>query len=192
MKKIFIVLISFIAFSNSCAQKKSEVSKVKSKQVMSKTIYDYKVDALEEGKTINFADFKGKKILIVNTASECGFTPQYEDLEKLSKEYGDKLVIVGFPANNFGGQEPGTNVEIGAFCQKNFGVTFPLAAKVSVKGEDTAPIFKYLTEKELNGVKDTEVKWNFTKFLLDENGKLIDSFVSKVKPTDEAITKYLK
>ncbi|MCD1117170.1 glutathione peroxidase [Chryseobacterium turcicum] len=192
MKKIFIVLISFIAFSNSCAQKKSEVSKVKSKQVMSKTIYDYKVDALEEGKTINFADFKGKKILIVNTASECGFTPQYEDLEKLSKEYGDKLVIVGFPANNFGGQEPGTNVEIGAFCQKNYGVTFPLAAKVSVKGEDTAPIFKYLTEKELNGVKDTEVKWNFTKFLLDENGKLIDSFVSKVKPTDEAITKYLK
>lgn len=192
MKKIFIVLISFIAFSNSCAQKKSEVSKVKTKQVMSKTIYDYKVDALEEGKTINFADFKGKKILIVNTASECGFTPQYEDLEKLSKEYGDKLVIVGFPANNFGGQEPGTNVEIGAFCQKNYGVTFPLAAKVSVKGEDTAPIFKYLTEKELNGVKDTEVKWNFTKFLLDENGKLIDSFVSKVKPTDEAITKYLK
>lgn len=192
MKKIFIVLISFIAFSNSCAQKKSEISKVKTKQVMSKTIYDYKVDALEEGKTINFADFKGKKILIVNTASECGFTPQYADLEKLSKEYGDKLVIVGFPANNFGGQEPGTNVEIGAFCQKNYGVTFPLAAKVSVKGEDTAPIFKYLTEKQLNGVKDTEVKWNFTKFLLDENGKLINSFVSKVKPTDVEITKYLK
>lgn len=159
---------------------------------MSQTIYDYKVDALEEGKTIDFADFKGKKILVVNTASECGFTPQYADLEKLSKEYGDKLVVVGFPANNFGGQEPGTNVEIGAFCQKNYGVTFPLAAKVSVKGEDTAPIFKYLSEKSLNGVKDTEIQWNFTKFLLDENGKLIDSFVSKVKPTDEAITKYLK
>ncbi|MGO4709511.1 glutathione peroxidase, partial [Chryseobacterium sp. 2TAF14] len=137
MKKIFIVLISFMAFSNSCAQKKSEVSKVKTKQAMSQTIYDYKVDALEEGKTINFSDFKGKKILIVNTASECGFTPQYADLEKLSKEYADKLVVVGFPANNFGGQEPGTNVEIGAFCQKNYGVTFPLAAKVSVKGEDT-------------------------------------------------------
>lgn len=192
MKKFFIVLISFIAFSNSCAQKKSEVSKVKTKQAMSQTLYDYKVDALEEGKTINFADFKGKKILVVNTASECGFTPQYEDLEKISKEYGDKLVVVGFPANNFGGQEPGTNVEIGAFCQKNYGVTFPLAAKVSVKGEDTAPIFKFLTEKQLNGVKDTEVKWNFTKFLIDENGKLIDSFVSKVKPTDVEITKYLK
>ncbi|MFL9832821.1 glutathione peroxidase [Chryseobacterium terrae] len=192
MKKLFIVLISFMALSNSYAQKKNEVSKVKTKQAMSQTIYDYKVDALEEGKTINFADFKGKKILIVNTASECGFTPQYADLEKLSKEYADKLVVVGFPANNFGGQEPGTNVEIGAFCQKNYGVTFPLAAKVSVKGDDTVPIFKYLTEKQLNGVKDTEVKWNFTKFLIDENGKLIDSFVSKVKPTDEEITKYLK
>ncbi|OCK50121.1 glutathione peroxidase [Chryseobacterium sp. CBo1] len=192
MKKIFIVLISLGAFFNSCAQKKNEVPKVKTNKVMSKSIYDYKVDALEEGKTINFADYKGKKILIVNTASECGFTPQYADLEKLSNEYKDKLVVVGFPANNFGGQEPGTNVEIGAFCQKNYGVTFPLASKVSVKGEDTAPIFKYLSEKSLNGVKDTEIQWNFTKFLLDENGKLIDSFVSKVKPTDEEITKYLK
>ena len=185
-------MISLGAFFNSCAQKKNEVSKVKTNKVMSKSIYDYKVDALEEGKTINFADFKGKKILVVNTASECGFTPQYADLEKLSNEYKDKLVVVGFPANNFGGQEPGTNVEIGAFCQKNYGVTFPLASKVSVKGDDTAPIFKYLSEKSLNGVKDTEIQWNFTKFLLDENGKLIDSFVSKVKPTDEAITKYLK
>ncbi|KFF01092.1 glutathione peroxidase [Chryseobacterium formosense] len=192
MKKIFIVMISLGAFFNSCAQKKNEISKVKTNKVMSKSIYDYKVDALEEGKTINFADYKGKKILIVNTASECGFTPQYADLEKLSNEYKDKLVVVGFPANNFGGQEPGTNVEIGAFCQKNYGVTFPLASKVSVKGEDTAPIFKYLSEKSLNGVKDTEIQWNFTKFLLDENGKLIDSFVSKVKPTDEEITKYLK
>ncbi|MFC7347013.1 glutathione peroxidase [Chryseobacterium zhengzhouense] len=192
MKQIFIVMISMGAFFNSCAQKKNEVSKVKTNKVMSKSIYDYKVDALEEGKTINFADFKGKKILIVNTASECGFTPQYADLEKLSNEYKDKLVVVGFPANNFGGQEPGSNVEIGAFCQKNYGVTFPLASKVSVKGDDTAPIFKYLSEKSLNGVKDTEIQWNFTKFLLDENGKLIDSFVSKVKPTDEAITKYLK
>ena len=192
MKQIFIVMISLGAFFNSCAQKKNEVSKVKTNKVMSKSIYDYKVDALEEGKTINFADFKGKKILVVNTASECGFTPQYADLEKLSNEYKDKLVVVGFPANNFGGQEPGTNVEIGAFCQKNYGVTFPLASKVSVKGDDTAPIFKYLSEKSLNGVKDTEIQWNFTKFLLDENGKLIDSFVSKVKPTDEAITKYLK
>lgn len=192
MKKIFLVMLSFVAFLQSCTNQKSEISKSKTTELMGKTIYDYKVAGLEEGKEINFADFKGKKILIVNTASECGFTPQYADLEKLSNEYKDKLVIVGFPANNFGGQEPGSNVEIGAFCQKNFGVTFPLAAKVSVKGDDTAPIFKYLTEKELNGVKNTTILWNFTKFLVDENGKLIDTFISTTKPTDEAITKYLK
>ncbi|WP_162089065.1 glutathione peroxidase [Chryseobacterium aquaeductus] len=192
MKKIFLIMLSFVAFFNSCAQKKTDVSKTKSKELMGKTIYDYKVEGLEEGKEINFADFKGKKILIVNTASECGFTPQYADLEKLSNDYKDQLVVVGFPANNFGGQEPGSNVEIGAFCQKNFGVTFPLAAKVSVKGDDTAPIFKYLTEKELNGVKNTTILWNFTKFLVDENGKLIDSYISTTKPTDEAITKHLK
>lgn len=191
MKKLFLLLLSMVAFFNSCAQKKSEISKAKTKELMGKTIYDFKVESLD-GKEINFADFKGKKILIVNTASECGFTPQYADLEKLYKDYKDKLVIVGFPANNFGGQEPGTNKEIGAFCQKNYGVTFPMAAKVSVKGDDTAPIFKFLTEKELNGVKNTTILWNFTKFLIDENGKLIDSFVSTTKPTDEAITKYLK
>lgn len=192
MKKIFILTLSVVAFFNSCAQKKTEAPMTKNKKMMEKSIYDYKVEALEDGQEINFADFKGKKILIVNTASECAFTPQYADLEKLANEYKDQLVVIGFPANNFGGQEPGSNVEIGAFCQKNYGVTFPLAGKVSVKGDDTAPIFKYLTEKQLNGVKDTEIKWNFTKFLVDENGKLVESFVSNVKPTDEAITKYLK
>ncbi|GEN72862.1 MULTISPECIES: glutathione peroxidase [Chryseobacterium] len=191
MKKIFLWLLSFVAFLQSCTNQKSEISQSKTKELMGKTIYDFKVESLD-GKEINFADFKGKKILIVNTASECGFTPQYADLEKLYEEYKDKLVIVGFPANNFGGQEPGTNTEIGAFCQKNYGVTFPLAAKVSVKGDDTAPIFKYLTEKDLNGVKNTTILWNFTKFLLDENGKLIDTFISTTKPTDDAITKHLK
>ena len=190
MKKLFIVFLSVVAFFQSCAQKKSDVSKSKTKELMGKSIYDYKVEALNGGE-LNFADYKGKKILIVNTASECGFTPQYKDLEEISKKYAGKLVVVGFPANNFGAQEPGTNAEIGVFCEKNFGVTFPLAAKVSVKGDDTAPIFKFLTEKELNGVKDTSILWNFTKFLVDENGKLIDSFVSTTKPTDEAITKYL-
>ena len=189
MKKIFILLLSVGAFLQSCTQQKKEISQDKTQQM--KTIYDYKVESLD-GKEINFADFKGKKILIVNTASECGFTPQYADLETLSKDYKDKLVVVGFPANNFGGQEPGSNTEIGAFCQKNYGVTFPMAAKVSVKGDDTAPIFKYLTEKDLNGVKNTTILWNFTKFLLDENGKLIDSFISTTKPTSESITKYLK
>ncbi|MEN4760299.1 glutathione peroxidase [Chryseobacterium sp. C39-AII1] len=191
MKKIFLLMLSFVAFLQSCMNQKSEVSKAKTNELMGKSIYDFKVESLD-GKEINFADFKGKKILIVNTASECGFTPQYADLEKVSEEYKDKVVVVGFPANNFGGQEPGTNTEIGAFCQKNYGVTFPLAAKVSVKGDDTAPIFKYLTEKDLNGVKNTTILWNFTKFLVDENGKLIDSFVSTTKPTSDSITKYFK
>ncbi len=185
------MLLSFVAFLQSCTQQKSEISKTKTNELMGKTIYDFKVESLD-GKEINFADFKGKKILIVNTASECGFTPQYADLEKVYEQYKDKLVVIGFPANNFGGQGPGTNTEIGAFCQKNYGVTFPMAAKVSVKGDDTAPIFKFLTEKELNGVKNTSILWNFTKFLVDENGKLIDSFVSTTNPMDDAITKYLK
>ena len=192
MKKLFILLLSAGAFLQSCKNQKNDVSKVKTTENnMEKTIFDYKVESLE-GQEINFADFKGKKILVVNTASECGFTPQYADLEKLSKDYSDKLVVIGFPANNFGGQEPGSNTEIGAFCEKNFGVTFPMAAKVSVKGDDTAPIFKYLTEKDLNGVKNTAILWNFTKFLIDENGHLIDSFISTTKPTSESITKYLK
>ena len=192
MKRIFLILLSFVAFFNSCAQKKTNTSKAKSKELMGKTIYDYKVPALEEGKEINFADFKGKKILIVNTASECGFTPQYADLEKLSNEYKDKLVVIGFPANNFGGQEPGSNKEIATFCQRNYGVSFPMAAKVSVKGTDIAPIYKFLTEKKENGVKNTKILWNFTKILLDEKGNVIDSFLSTTNPMSESITKYLK
>ena len=192
MKKLFIAILAAGAFLQSCKNHKNDISQPKTTQTtMDKKIFDYKVESLD-GKEINFADFKGKKILVVNTASECGFTPQYADLEKLSKDYADKLVVIGFPANNFGGQEPGSNQEIGAFCEKNFGVTFPMAAKVSVKGEDTAPIFKFLTEKDLNGVKNTTILWNFTKFLIDEDGNLIDSFISTTKPTSESITKYLK
>ena len=193
MKKLFIVILSIGAFLQSCTQQKKEIAKDENsttKQTM-KNIYDYKVESID-GKEINFADYKGKKILIVNTASECGFTKQYADLQKVSEEYKNNLVVVGFPANNFGGQEPGSNTEIGAFCEKNYGVTFPLAAKVSVKGDDTAPIFKFLTDKDLNGVKNTTIMWNFTKFLIDENGKLVDTFISTTKPTDNAITKYLK
>ena len=181
MKKIFILLLSIGAFLQSCTQQKKEISQDKNTPM--KSIYDFKVESID-GKEINFADFKGKKILIVNTASECGFTPQYKDLEQVSKEYADKVVVVGFPANNFGGQEPGTNIEIGAFCEKNYGVTFPLAAKVSVKGEDTAPIFKFLTEKDLNGVKNTTIMWNFTKFLIDKNGKVIKRFSPVVTPEE--------
>lgn len=169
----------------------------------STSVYDFKVNGLIKGQ-IDFSQYKGKKILIVNTASKCGFTPQYEGLEKLYETYKDKLVIVGFPANNFGAQEPGANEEIADFCKKNYGVSFPMAAKVSVKGDDIAPMFKWLVEQSnalANGVSEENasrkqflkdpIKWNFTKFLLDENGKLIDVFPSKVKPMDEVITNYL-
>ncbi|WP_417429966.1 glutathione peroxidase [Halpernia sp.] len=193
MKKIFILVLSAVAFLQSCTGQKKEKSNAKSESMAkAESIYDFKVPGLEEGKTINFADFKGKKILIVNTASECGFTPQYADLEKVAEQYKDKVVVIGFPANNFGGQEPGSNKEISTFCTRNYGVTFPMASKVSVKGDDIAPIFKYLTDKNLNGVKNTTILWNFTKFLVDENGHLIDSFISTTKPTSESIIKYFQ
>ena len=150
------------------------------------SIHQFKVESLTGG-TIDFSDFKGKKILVVNTASECGYTPQYEGLQKLYKTHRDQLVIVGFPANNFGGQEPGSNAEIKSFCEKNYGVDFPMAAKVSVKGKDAAPIFQWLVSKEKNGVMDVDIKWNFTKFLLDEKGRLISSFESAVEPMNETI-----
>ena len=155
------------------------------------SIHQFKVPSIE-GSTIDFSKFKGKKVLIVNTASKCGYTPQYAELEQLHKAYGSKLVIVGFPANNFGGQEPGSNAEINDFCQKNYGVSFVMAEKVSVKGTDIHPLFKWLTDKNENGVMDAEIKWNFTKFLLDEKGKLLAVFPSKVKPMGEEITAYLK
>ena len=155
------------------------------------TIHSFKVESIDGG-TIDFSKFKGKKILIVNTASKCGYTPQYDALEKLYEKQKDKLVIVGFPANNFGGQEPGSNEEINAFCKKNYGVTFPMAEKVSVKGGDTHPLFKWLTSKSENGVLDAEIKWNFTKFLLDEKGKLLAVFPSKVDPLGEEIGAFLK
>src|SRR3954465_7713696 len=154
------------------------------------SIYDFKAPGLSGG-TIDFSAYKGKKIMIVNTASKCGNTPQYADLEKLYEKYKDKLVIIGFPANNFGQQEPGTNEEIGEFCKKNYGVSFPMAEKVSVKGEDIHPLFQYLVDEAAKmGVQDP-IKWNFTKFLLDEHGKLIAVIHNKVNPMSEEVTKYL-
>ena len=170
------------------------------------SIYDFKVPGLD-GTTIDFSAYKGKKIMIVNTASQCGNTPQYKDLETLYEKYKDKLVIIGFPANNFGAQEPGTNTEIKEFCSKNYAVTFPMAEKISVRGDDTHPLYKWLVDqsKELakkvpaDNSKDLVWKkflqdpviWNFTKFLLDENGNLIAVFHNKVSPMSEEVLKYL-
>ncbi len=178
-----ILLSSFNSAENHCSLINSSSAK--------NSIHNFKVEALD-GSIIDFSKYKGKKILVVNTASKCGFTPQYELLEKLYNEYNNKLVVVGFPANNFGGQEPGSNSEIQEFCKKNYGVTFPMAAKVSVKGDDMAPVFKWLTTKKLNGKLDAEIKWNFNKFLLDEQGVLIAQFDSKVSPMDGEILSHLK
>ena len=158
--------------------------------IATSSIYDFKVEGLEGG-SIDLSQYKGKKIMIVNTASKCGNTPQYAELEQLYEKYKDKLVIIGFPANNFGQQEPGTNTEIKEFCTKNYGVSFPMAAKVSVKGDDIAPIFKYLTDEAKKLGFEDPIKWNFTKFLLDENGKLITVIHNKTKPMSEDVLKYL-
>ena len=186
-----IKLIAAAAILVSCVQAKTnnlnnENMSTTSVTDSAKSIHSFSVKALD-GSTINFADYKGKKILVVNTASECGYTPQYKELEALYEKYKEKLVIVGFPANNFGGQEPGSNTEIKTFCEKNYGVTFPMAEKISVKGNDTAPVYKWLTSKAENGVLDADIKWNFNKFLLDENGHIIAKFDSGTTPMSEEI-----
>ena len=154
------------------------------------SIYDFKVAGLD-GNEIDFAKFKGKKIMIVNTASKCGLTPQYEGLQELYDKYKDKLVIIGFPANNFGGQEPGGKTEIAEFCKINDGVTCPMADQVSVKGDDMAPIYKFLEEEAAKKGLADPVKWNFGKFLVDEKGNLIATFAPKTLPMSEEILKYL-
>ncbi|MBI5538855.1 MAG: glutathione peroxidase [Bacteroidia bacterium] len=153
--------------------------------------YDFTVKTID-GNDFSLSSLKGKKVLVVNTASKCGFTPQYEALESLFKKYGgDKFVIIGFPANNFLSQEPGTNAEIKEFCTKNYGVTFQMMEKISVKGNDIHPLYKWLTEKESNGVIDAPVKWNFQKFMIDENGKIVDFASPKEKPDCDKIVNWI-
>ena len=160
-------------------------------KIIGKSIYDFKVEGLEGG-TIDFSKYKGKKILVVNTASKCGYTPQYKELEEIYKKYSSKnFVIVGFPANNFGAQEPGSDKEIQSFCQLNYGVTFPMMSKVSVKGNDMCEMYKFLTQKDKNGLQDSEVKWNFQKYLINEKGELEKVFLSNVKPTDASIVDWI-
>ena len=156
------------------------------------SIYQFKVIDLN-GKTFDFASLKGKKILVVNTASKCGYTRQYEQLEAIYKKYkDDNFVIVGFPANNFGSQEPGTNAEIATFCKVNYGVTFPMMSKISVKGSDMNEVYQFLTQKSKNGLKDSNVEWNFQKYLLNEKGELEQVYLSGVKPTDDKIVDWIK
>ena len=188
MKTILIAVFALVSLSAVAQHRRPQNKKMR---MDPHSIYQFKVPSID-GSVIDFSQYKGKKILVVNTASKCGYTPQYEGLEKLYKDNKDKLVIVGFPANNFNGQEPGSNTEISEFCKARYGVTFPLATKVDVTGEKIHPVYKWLTSKDKNGVLDATISWNFNKFLLDENGKMLEYFPSKVLPTGEEIAKYLK
>ncbi len=176
MKTLFL-LISIVVLMNSSEKE---------------NIYQFKVKDIH-GETFDFASLKGKKIMIVNTASKCGLTPQYEKLEALYEQYkGKNFVIVGFPANDFMSQEPGSNEEIESFCKMNYGVTFPLMAKISVKGKEMHPVYQFLTEKAKNGLEDNKVEWNFQKYLIDENGHLAKVISPRIQPDDASITSWIE
>jgi len=156
-----------------------------------RTLHDFVVEDIY-GDKFDLSSLAGKRVMVVNTASRCGLTPQYEDLEKLYQEYRDKgFVIIGFPANNFMNQEPGTNEDIIAFCQENYGVSFPMMSKISVKGDDIHPLYQWLTQKSQNGKVDAEVTWNFQKFLVDEKGQLVDFLSPREKPNSEKVIQWL-
>ena len=181
MKKIVFVSLFLLALTLTLNAQKSQ-----------KSFYDFTVTDIN-GKSFSMSSLRGKKVMIVNVASKCGYTPQYEDLQKLYETYKDKnFVVVAFPANNFANQEPGTNTEIKEFCTANYGVTFPMMQKISVKGKDQAPIYKWLTQKSENGVLDQEVTWNFQKYLIDKNGKLSAVYLPKINPLDEKIIAWIE
>ncbi len=193
MNKIAFLVCSAVFLVAAQLQAQTSITKSKTEKVMGKqTIYQFKVEDLS-GNTFDFASLKGKKIMIVNTASKCGLTPQYKDLEAVYKEYKDKgFVIVGFPANNFASQEPGTNEEIQTFCQLNYGVTFPMMDKVSVKGDDMCEVYKFLTQKSKNGLQDSEVEWNFQKYLINEKGELVKVIKPKTLVTEPEVINWIK
>jgi glutathione peroxidase len=177
MKRLNMVFIALLVSLGTFAQ--------------NKTLHSFKTKTLE-GEVFDLSALAGKKVLVVNTASKCGLTPQYEGLEQLYKDYGgDNFEIIGFPANNFLNQEPGNAEEIRQFCTKNYGVTFRMMHKISVKGDDIDPIYQWLTQKELNGVLDSQVKWNFQKYLIDENGQLVDVVWPKEAPNSEKIVRWI-
>lgn len=192
MKKIVVIVVMMMCGVTTLAQNKATLS-VKNEQNMKKpTIYQFKVTDIN-GEEFNFAKYEGYKILVVNTASECGLTPQYTELQALYERLKDKkVIIVAFPANNFGAQEPGTDKQIATFCQKNYGVTFPVMSKISVKGDDMSPVYQFLTQKEKNHTLNSEVEWNFQKFLINEKGELVKVFSPQTKPLSAEIIKALE
>jgi len=192
MKKsfaLFIAVTTLWSCQNQAQETKSNPIEIPMKK---ETIYQFNVQDLS-GNAFDFTSLKGKKIMIVNTASECGLTPQYEQLQAVYEKYKEQnFVIVGFPANNFGSQEPGSNAQIATFCQKNYGVTFPMMAKISVEGSDQHPLYQFLTQKAKNGLEDSDVQWNFQKYLINESGELVKVVSPRTLPTDAEIINWIE
>ncbi len=188
MKRL-LILLAFIALGcNNSTQSQSTVKEDLNLEdmLMEKSFYDFKMKDID-GNEVDFDQYRGKKVLLVNVASKCGYTPQYAELQQLNQTHGDKVVILGFPANNFGGQEPGTNEDIKQFCTENYGVTFQMFDKISVKGADKHPLYRWLSDKDMNGWNDKEPTWNFCKYFVDEKGELKEFFPSSVSPMDDEI-----
>jgi len=196
MKKIILPIASALVLL-SCAMAPKETAKTENTTTMNEgtihTLYDFKAKTID-GVDYDFSKLKGKKVMIVNTASECGYTPQYAALQALYAKYDSTgtFEIIGFPCNQFGGQEPGTSTEIKTFCTKNYGVTFQMMEKIDVKGDNQHPIYKWLTTKSENGVEDSQVKWNFNKYLIDENGKYVRHVPSSEEPNSDDIIKWIE
>ncbi len=186
IKAFFIMLMSLI--TGLFADKK-EALKGPQNAKSAKSFYEFKMPSLVGAESIDFSKYKGKKIVILNTASKCGYTSQYEDWQKFYELHGDKVVVLGFPANNFGSQEPGTSDEIATFCKKNYGVTFQMFAKIDVTGANQHPLYKWLSDKNLNGWNDKAPTWNFCKYVVNEQGQLTNFFASGVKPNDAEFKK---
>lgn len=188
MKTIILTsfILSLFALTN-CARVESRPKTMNANTPVSTTsFYDFTLNTID-GNAVKMESFKGKKLLLVNVASKCGYTPQYADLQQLHEKYGDKLLILGFPANDFGAQEPGSNEDIASFCQKNYGVSFQMFEKIAVTGDNQHPLYKWLSSKELNGWNDKAPSWNFCKYLVSENGELLKFFNSSVKPLSDEI-----
>ncbi len=182
------ITMSFTLLKNIFSDKKASSEKPTA-AIVKGSFYDFSLKSLDGKETIDFARYKGKKIVILNTASACGYTPQYADWQKFHEKYGDKIVVIGCPANNFGGQESGTNKEIATFCQKNYGVTFQMLEKINVTGSDQHPLYKWLSKKDLNGWNDSEPTWNFCKYVINEKGEVTNFFASGIKPTNAEFLK---
>lgn len=188
-----VILLSACLGANTIKSKPENLqnANLMTQETAKKSFYDFKMEAID-GKMIDFATYKGKKVLLVNVASQCGYTPQYEQLQALHEKYGNKVAVLGFPANNFGGQEPGTNEEIAQFCKKNYGVTFQMFKKISVKGSDMHPLYKWLSDKSQNGWNDQAPTWNFCKYLVNEKGELVKFFGPGISPMGEELLKAIE